>query len=81
MDYPEMDLEIDTEIQIISPDSIDKIKILELRNEKESKVDVCHGGTGRYYIPYDNDPGEFAILRRKLYKSELSNILENQIKK
>ncbi len=63
-------LEKDTEIEIISPDGEIQHKISDLVNSKGKIVDIAHGGTGRYSIPFENDPGEFAIIRRKIYDAE-----------
>ena len=68
-------LSIGTTIEIISPNDIDTITISEIRNEKNVKVDICHGGSGRFSIPYKDDPGEFSIIRRPLYEQELKSIV------
>jgi len=67
-------LTLGTKIEIISPKEVKTITLSELRNEKGLSVDVCHGGSGRFNIPYDENPGEFAIMRRLIYKEELENI-------
>ena len=69
-------LEVETEIQIISPDTIETAQQSELRNEKDLRVEVGHGGLGRFSFPFDHDPGEFAIIRRPIYEVELSNYLQ-----
>jgi len=71
-------LEVGTEIEIISPDTTVNVKLSELRNTKDLRVEVCHGGSGRYSFPYDHDPGEFVILRRPIYDAELANVLQQQ---
>ncbi len=67
-------LELETEIEIISPDKTVKTILSELRNNKDLQVEVCHGGSGRFSIPFDHDPGEFAIIRRPIYDAELANM-------
>ena len=69
-------LDVGTKIQIISPDKIETIQLSELRNEKDLRIDVVHGGSGRCSIPFNHDPGEFAIIRRPIYEVELSNYLQ-----
>tara|TARA_B100000959_G_scaffold126651_1_gene133003 strand:- start:79 stop:1434 length:1356 start_codon:yes stop_codon:yes gene_type:complete len=67
-------LTLGTKIEIISPKDIKTITLSELRNKKGISVDICHGGSGRFSIPYDDDPGQFAIIRRQIYKEELESI-------
>ena len=67
-------LELGTKIELISPEQIDKITLNEILNSKDQSVEVCHGGSGRYSIPFEYDPGEFAILRRPIYEAELANV-------
>jgi U32 family peptidase len=63
-----------TEVEIITRDSIKKMEATDLRNDKERHVPSLHGGTGRGAIHCDENPGEFAIIRRKLYPEELELI-------
>tara|TARA_B100000959_G_scaffold208098_1_gene218517 strand:+ start:243 stop:1592 length:1350 start_codon:yes stop_codon:yes gene_type:complete len=66
-------LTLGTKIEIISPNEIKTITLSELRNEKDVSVEICHGGSGRFSIPYGDDPGEFAIIRRPIYQQESAN--------
>lgn len=59
-----------SEVEIISPDGKQKLQVLELRNDKGKSVDWIHGGAGRGAFSIENDPGEFAIIRRTLYDEE-----------
>jgi len=59
-----------SEVEIISPDGKQKLQVLELRNDKGKSVDWIHGGAGRGAFSIENDPGEFAIMRRTLYDEE-----------
>jgi len=63
-----------SEVEIISPDGKQKLQVLELRNDKGKSVDWIHGGAGRGAFSIENDPGEFAIIRRTLYDEERGNI-------
>ncbi|MBC8479290.1 MAG: U32 family peptidase C-terminal domain-containing protein, partial [FCB group bacterium] len=69
-------LEKDTEIEIISPSGTQFHQVAELINAKGNSVEVAHGGTGRCAIPWQSDPGEFAIIRRRLYPQELATVLD-----
>ncbi|MEA3287007.1 MAG: tRNA 5-hydroxyuridine modification protein YegQ [Candidatus Marinimicrobia bacterium] len=53
-------------IEIISPDKTVDIIIDELFNNKKRPVEVVHGGTGLGYIPFDHNPGDFTVMRKKL---------------
>ncbi|MDP6570337.1 MAG: tRNA 5-hydroxyuridine modification protein YegQ [Candidatus Marinimicrobia bacterium] len=72
-------IEKGTTIEIITPDSVETRTITEIRNSSEKEVEVCHGGTGRFSIPLDYNPGEFAILRRPIYEAELANLLQQSV--
>jgi putative protease len=61
-------------IEILSPDGDQIVSVSELRNNKGKKVDVLHGGAGRGAIPFKKDPGEFAVLRRKLNEQEQAQL-------
>ncbi|NQV50730.1 MAG: U32 family peptidase C-terminal domain-containing protein, partial [Candidatus Marinimicrobia bacterium] len=53
-------------VEIIAPARTETIMITELFNSKKRPVEVVHGGTGLGYIPFDHDPGEFTVMRKKL---------------
>ncbi|HDY75332.1 MAG TPA: U32 family peptidase [Candidatus Marinimicrobia bacterium] len=63
-------LGVGTDIEIFTPDGKTTVQVSELRNGKEKRVDWIHGGAGRGAFPLENNPGEFAILRRTLYDEE-----------
>lgn len=63
-------LGIGTDVEIFTPDGKTTVQVSELRNDKGKHVDWIHGGAGRGAFPLENDPGEFAILRRTLYDEE-----------
>ena len=67
-------LTLGTEIELITPQKTEKFNIIELRNSKGNFVESSHGGSGRYSIPFAYNPGEFAILRRKIYQDELHDL-------
>ena len=51
--------------------AVDVLLGLQWGDEGKGKiVDVGHGGAGRYGFPFQNNPGEFAVIRRKLYPAE-----------
>ncbi len=64
-------LEIGTRAEIITPKGMAEVSVLGIITAKEKSVEVAHGGTGRVAIPFENDPGPFTILRRRLYPQEL----------
>ncbi len=63
-------LGVGTDIEIFTPNGKATVHVSELRNEKGKRVDWIHGGAGRGAFPLENDPGEFAIIRRTLYDEE-----------
>ncbi len=68
-------LEKGTSVEVITPHLRTIIEINEIINPKGKLVDVAHGGTGLFTIPLEKDPGEFVILRREIYDTELENSL------
>jgi len=53
--------------------------VQELLNSRRQPVDVLHGGTGRGFLPFDQDPGEYAIMRKQLRPvddSQVETVLE-----
>ncbi len=71
-------LELNTEITIYTPDGEQLFLVNELRNNKGKEVEVIHGGAGRGAIPFERDPGEFAVLQRDLYEKEILGVRVNQ---
>jgi putative protease len=69
-------LEINNDIELISPSSVEEFEIKEIINSKYQKVEVAHGGTGRFAIPVEKNPGKFSILRRKLNDNEISQLIQ-----
>ena len=63
-------IEKGTIVDLITPEGIQSVKIESLIDRKGKIVDVGHGGAGRYGFPFQNNPGEFAVIRRKLYPAE-----------
>lgn len=63
-------LGVETDVELFSPEGMETVHVSELRNEKGKRVDWVHGGAGKAAFPMDNDPGEFAIIRRSLYDEE-----------
>ncbi len=59
-----------TEIEVITPTGTELFLIQKLYDEKNNILNAGHGGAGRCGINYPVNPGEFAILRRKLYDDE-----------
>ena len=57
-------------VEIFTPKGKEVVRVTELRNWKDENVDWIHGGAGRGAFPLEYDPGEFAIIRRKLYDEE-----------
>ncbi|NQV15310.1 tRNA 5-hydroxyuridine modification protein YegQ [bacterium] len=51
-------------IEIISPKTTIPTQIEKIFNHRKRPVDVVHGGTGRGYIPFDHDPGEYSVMRK-----------------
>ncbi len=60
-----------TTIDLITPEGLKSFRVSELRDEKGHPVEWVHGGAGKAAFPFELDPGEFAVLRRKLYKEEI----------
>ena len=58
-------------VEIFTPKGKEVVRVTELRNRKGENVDWIHGGAGRGAFPLEYDPGEFAIIRRKLYNEEV----------
>ncbi len=69
-------LEVGTEVEIITPDGESTVKVEEIVSSKGKKLEVAHGGMGVHAIPFDTDPGEFAVLRRNIYPKELESALK-----
>lgn len=63
-------LESGTTVEIITPERVMTTVAKKFVNEKLQQVDILHGGAGRGAIPFEMDPGEFAILRRRIYEQE-----------
>lgn len=63
-------LGVGTDVEIFTPNGKSTVHVSELWNEKGKRVDWIHGGAGRGAFPLENDPGEFAIIRRTLYDEE-----------
>lgn len=59
-------IRIGDEIEVITPQQSVSLKIESLLDKKKHPVDVLHGGTGLGFLPFDQDPGEFAVIRKKL---------------
>lgn len=53
-------------LEIISPEKTVEMVVKELFNAKKRPVDVVHGGTGLGYVPFDQDPGDFAVMKKIL---------------
>ncbi|MFQ6678375.1 MAG: U32 family peptidase C-terminal domain-containing protein [Fidelibacterota bacterium] len=70
-------LRAESEVEIISPDGKQKLQASDLRNDKGKSVDWIHGGAGRGAFLIENNPGEFAIIRRTLYDEEREKLTEN----
>jgi len=51
-------------LEIISPSGTVEVEVKELYNAKKRPVEVVHGGTGLGYIPFDHDPGEYAVMKK-----------------
>jgi len=43
-------------------------------NQKEMNVDSIHGGLHYGWIPYPDDPGEFALIREKLHEIDPAKV-------
>lgn len=67
-------IELNESVELITPTGQSEFKISEIVNEKNQTVDVAHGGTGRFGIPVETDPGEFAVLRRWLNEQEQNQL-------
>lgn len=63
-------LSVGTEVELFTPDGKKIVRVTELRDQQEKRTEMIHGGAGRGAFPLEYDPGEFAILRRTLYKEE-----------
>lgn len=63
-------LEEGTLVEVVTPEGIQTIEVKGLVDKDLKSKDVLHGGTGRGAFPYEKDPGEFAVLRRRLYPAE-----------
>ncbi len=61
---------IGSEVEIVTPLKTEKFIIHELFDMKHNSVDAGHGGAGRYGFHYPSNPGNFAVIRRKLYPHE-----------
>ncbi len=67
-------IQVGTEVEIITPEGIQTHVITELVNAKGQPVEAGHGGAGRYGFPFEHDPGEFAVIRRRLYDAERESV-------
>jgi len=67
-------LGVETDVELFTPQGMKMVHVSELRNEKNKQVDWVHGGAGKGAFPMENDPGEFAVLRRRLYDDETKSI-------
>jgi len=65
-------LELGTDLEIITPNGLDIHRVTSMVDEKFQPKDTLHGGAGRGAFSFDKDPGEFAVLRRKLYDAEIA---------
>lgn len=65
---------IGTEVEIITPEKIEKCVVNQLYDRNDNPVDSGHGGAGRYHFYYPENPGHFAVIRRKLYPEELKRV-------
>lgn len=63
-------LSVGTKVELFTPEGKATVHVSELRNDKKKKVEWIHGGAGRGAFPLENNPGEFAIIRRSLYEEE-----------
>jgi putative protease len=53
-------------LEIISPLNTVDMTVDKLLDAKGRAVDVLHGGTGLAFIPFDQDPGDYAMIRKSL---------------
>lgn len=53
-------------LELLKPTSTTELVISELYNTEFDPIDAIHGGLHFCYIPIQDDPGEFALLREKL---------------
>ncbi len=68
-------LSLGSKVEVIFPEGKQSIRVSDLRNHLGKKVEWIHGGAGRGAFPIEWDPGEFAIIRRKLYDEEREMML------
>ncbi|MEA1985881.1 MAG: tRNA 5-hydroxyuridine modification protein YegQ [Candidatus Marinimicrobia bacterium] len=63
-------IDVGNEIEIITPEYKKLITVKEIINKKDIRVESAHGGAENVFIPLENDPGEFAFLRKSLATNE-----------
>ena len=57
--------------ELCLPDRDEVFKVTQMFNDFDDPIDQIHGGVRTCWIPYPQNPGEFAILRERL-ESEIS---------
>ncbi len=59
-------INVNDEIEIITPQKKEIVKINKILNKNGIKVESAHGGAENVFIPIENNPGEYAFLRSKI---------------
>lgn len=59
-------INVNDELEIITPNKKELIRVKKIINKKDISVEAAHGGAENVFIPLENDPGEFAFLRSKI---------------
>jgi putative protease len=54
------------ELELITPGADHSFTVESIFTQEGDLIQTAHGGSGEVLIPYRKDPGEFALLRRKI---------------
>lgn len=63
---PRNPIRIGMELELITPEAVLPFVVKEICDEKGRIKEVIHGGLHYFWIPCEQDPGPFALLREKL---------------
>jgi len=64
---PKNKIEVGMNLELITPTETHVFKVTHIITDKKKKeVDAAHGGGVHCWVPFENDPGEFALLRERL---------------
>jgi len=64
---PKNPIHVDMTLELLTKDNTIPFTVDSIINQKNMHVDSIHGGLHYCWIPYPDNPGEFALLREKLH--------------